>query len=355
MSQRSVLIIGGGLIGTSIALGLKQAGWAVAIEDIDPINEKLARDLLGEREIGDQFELIVIATPPEAIASELQRFATNNPHSTFMDISGLKFELIAKVETFSDLAKRFVGSHPMAGRENSGPQSARGDLFEGRAWIVTPTSRSSSNSLEIVNELISDLGATSYLMSSTEHDAVISRISHLPQIMSSLLAASLVSGDSESLSLSGQGLRDVTRLAASDPRLWTELTLGNRRENIAQLNAIQILISELIAALQSQSAEEVQEFFRLGNQGKKLIPGKHGAKERDYTYLPIVIDDKPGQLARIFHECEVVNVNVEDLTIEHTPGQETGLITLALSAFDAEKLQSHLNANGWLAHSPRKN
>lgn len=91
-----------------------------------------------------------------------------------------------------------------------------------------------------------------------------------------------------------------------------------------------------------------------GREGKEKIPGKHGAKSRNYSYLPIVIDDKPGQLAIIFNECAKIGVNIEDLSIEHSPGQETGLITLSLSEVDNVKLSEHLEKLGFKVH-PSKN
>jgi prephenate dehydrogenase len=98
----------------------------------------------------------------------------------------------------------------------------------------------------------------------------------------------------------------------------------------------------------------VIEFLAEGREGRNRIPGKHGLAKRDYTYLPIVIDDKPGGLARIFNECAEIDVNIEDLSMEHSPGQAVGLITLALTSDDANKLQRHLISKGWLAHAPRK-
>jgi prephenate dehydrogenase len=100
--------------------------------------------------------------------------------------------------------------------------------------------------------------------------------------------------------------------------------------------------------------EEIEDFLKKGREGKDKIPGKHGAKSRNYAYLPIVIDDKPGQLAIIFNECAKIAVNIEDLSIEHSPGQETGLITLALSESDCIKLSEHLEKLGFKVH-PTKN
>jgi prephenate dehydrogenase len=98
---------------------------------------------------------------------------------------------------------------------------------------------------------------------------------------------------------------------------------------------------------------KVGSVIAAGNEGRSKIPGKHGGKAREYTQLPVVIEDKPGQLAALFDECAKAAVNVEDLTIEHSPGQFTGLITLALSASDAAVLQKHLEESGWNVHAPR--
>jgi prephenate dehydrogenase len=97
----------------------------------------------------------------------------------------------------------------------------------------------------------------------------------------------------------------------------------------------------------------IEEFIAKGRSGREKIPGKHGGRPRDYAYLPIVIEDKPGQLAALFQECAGAQVNVEDLSIEHSPGQFTGLVTLALSPTDVERLASHLAQRGWNVHSLR--
>jgi prephenate dehydrogenase len=119
------------------------------------------------------------------------------------------------------------------------------------------------------------------------------------------------------------------------------------------LNRYRENLSTIAEALNRQDDKAIKAIFALGNAGRTRIPGKHGAKVRDYTFLPVVIEDRPGQLAALFEECATANVNVEDLSIEHSPGQETGLITLALSLNDALTLQRHLLKSGWAAHAPR--
>ena len=158
----------------------------------------------------------------------------------------------------------------------------------------------------------------------------------------------------ENLNIAGQGLRDVTRLAQSDPLLWSEILIQNRSAIKPALSQIIDQLTELNKSLDNANKDDLFKFLNSGVNGKNRIPGKHGARERNYSYLPIVIDDKPGELARIFNECAKAAVNVEDLSIEHSPGQETGLITLALSESDCKKLADHMNKQGFKVH-PAKN
>jgi prephenate dehydrogenase len=169
--------------------------------------------------------------------------------------------------------------------------------------------------------------------------------------MSSALAATLEGAPAQWLDLAGTGLRDATRIAGSNPVLWREILVANQEALTPLLDAVIEDLKNLQLSLSSQN--EVEEFIKSGNRGRSMIPGKHGGVARNYTFLPVVIEDKPGQLAALFDECASAQVNVEDLTIEHSPEQYTGLITLALSKDDAEKLYRHLLAQGWSAHSPR--
>ena len=132
------------------------------------------------------------------------------------------------------------------------------------------------------------------------------------------------------------------------------MLVGNSEEILPKISEVINRLSNLATALQIGDRSSVIEFLEAGREGRNRIPGKHGLAKRDYTYLPIVIDDKPGGLARIFNECAEIDVNIEDLSMEHSPGQAVGLITLALTSDDAVKLQKHLISKGWLAHAPRK-
>ena len=354
MSQKkltSARIVGSGLIGTSIGLGLVQRGVQVHMVDSDVKAQSLANDLVGGVSISNP-DLVVLAIPTSQLAAVIREESQLNPQSTFIDVGSVKNEVVLQVETISGLSRRFLPTHPMAGREIGGASSARADLFQGRSWILTPSADVDSVSRQLVLELIEHLGATPIELSALDHDRAVARISHLPQIASSLIAKQLTGTPPEWMELAGQGLRDTTRIAGSDESLWKEIIYSNRNE-------LQQLLVNLQNDLQSMidSLEDPQQIARLiaqGRAGKALIPGKHGGKAREYFYLPIVIDDKPGQLGAIFNECAAMNVNVEDLNIEHSPGQLSALITLALSESDAEKLSTHLTSIGWNVHPIRK-
>jgi prephenate dehydrogenase len=346
-----VRIVGSGLIGTSIGLGLVQRGVAVEMVDSDPSAQALARDLTGGVVVVDP-ELVIFALPTSGLSQVIQSEIVLNPQSTFMDVGSVKNEVVLQVKTFSGLSTRFLPTHPMAGREIGGAGSARADLFQGRSWILTPEADCAPESKNLVLELITLLGATPIELSALDHDAAVAKISHLPQIAASLVAKQLSGTPAEWMELAGQGLRDTTRIAGSDEKLWKEIIYSNRAEISELLISLQNDLTQMIKSLDDPA--KIAELIAAGRDGKAMIPGKHGGKAREYSYLPIVIDDKPGQLGAIFNECAAMQVNVEDLNIEHSPGQLSALITLSLSADDAEKLSAHLTSIGWNVHPVRK-
>ena len=351
MKLTSVRIVGSGLIGTSIGLGLVQRGIKVQMVDADPKAQSLAIDLVGGVVVVDP-DLVVLAMPTSQLSAVIESENQLNPQSTFIDVGSVKSEVLPQVEAISGMSRRFVPTHPMAGREIGGAGSARADLFQGRSWILTPSTDLEKSSKELALELIALLGATPIELTAADHDRAVAKISHLPQIAASLIAKQLDGTPAEWMELAGQGLRDTTRIAGSDESLWKEIIYSNRNELHQLLINLQNDVTKMINSL--NNPEEIATLIAQGRAGKALIPGKHGGKAREYWYLPIVIDDKPGQLSAIFNECAAMDVNVEDLNIEHSPGQLSALITLALSEIDAAKLLSHLTSIGWNVHPIRK-
>lgn len=348
--MKGVRVVGSGLIGTSIALALSAKGIPVEMTDSNDDRAALAQDLVGSSHI-EEVDLVVLAIPTSQLSQVISKEFQLNPKAAFIDVGSVKTKPLQQIDSSSALSHRFCGSHPMAGREIGGPEAARSDLFLGRPWIYTPTVNCDEDVVALIIELIEALGATPIRMTPNEHDSAVALISHLPQISASLLAKQLHLGPEDWLALAGQGLKDTTRIAGSDPELWREIIAMNRE----QIRPLLIKMSEDLTNLISEFDDDdaIEQFIAEGRSGRERIPGKHGGRPRDYTFLPIVIEDKPGQLAAVFHECADAHVNIEDLSIEHSPGQFTGLITLALSSSDAVRLADHLAHRGWNVHSPR--
>ena len=299
MKTQHVRVVGAGLIGTSIALGLASRGVSVELHDEDQNALDLAKDLLAPHVKVGVPDLVIVATPPKTILNVLKKESGSNPQATFIDVGSVKNNLVLDVETLTELATRFVGSHPMAGREVAGPSSAQADLFQGRAWILTPTSVTEESSIDVAKELVEALGATAYIMNAPAHDSLLARISHLPQITSTALAGAIEQlGDD--LNLSGQGLRDMTRIANSDGELWSEILLENQNEVLKAISEYQQIIANLKDALESRDESALKNLFINGNKGRAKVSGKHGSKPRNYSHLMIVIKDEPGALSRLF-------------------------------------------------------
>lgn len=350
MTLSHIRIVGSGLIGSSIGLALARSGVEITMVDIDDGTQKLAQDLIGSPPSGKKIDATIIASPLSTVAKVVTLEKEQGLNSRFIDISSVKVDPKVEVSSLGFDMSQFLPTHPMAGREVGGAESARADLFQGRPWIIDSRGVS-PDLLEVGREVIEICGGYLIDMPSELHDRAVALVSHLPQIMSSVLAAQLEGAPAEWLDLAGTGLRDTTRIAASSSKLWREILKANRQALDPLLEKVIEDLKNLQLTLSSESS--IDEFIKSGNRGRSMIPGKHGGVARNYTFLPVVIEDKPGQLAALFDECAIAQVNVEDLTIEHSPEQYTGLITLALSQEDAAKLYQHLLNQGWSAHSPR--
>ena len=347
-----MVIIGAGLIGTSIGLAATKNGLTCTFIDANPRNQALANQLcesvasISTTNERDLVNLVVVATPVPEVANEVLAALIKYPKAMVIDIGSIKTKVLLEVSSkvTPNVLSRYLGTHPMAGREITGPEGARSDLFAGRAWAICPHQHSKKDEIDFVEKLIQSFGATPYQMGSEEHDEQVALVSHLPQLLASLLAGTL-HGE---LSLAGQGLRDMVRIADSDPALWGGILSGNQLAIKPLLRQIAKQIDQLIDL--DLSRESIEKVITAGVVGKSTIPGKHGGVDRDYAKLPVVINDKPGQLAALFTICGEIGVNIEDLSIEHSPQQATGLITLFVAQGDLSNLINELTARGWQLH-----
>lgn len=354
-----VAIIGTGLIGTSIALGLQEAGIEVFLQDTSPTSLALAVDMgAGERleeAKADSIKLAIVAAPPDVAGSCVVDALRCFPHAVVTDVASVKTSILAEVEKAAAADRalpvaHYVGSHPMAGRAYSGAAAAQGDLFVGRPWVIVPTPHSRAEATLAVRNLAVDLGAVPLEMQPQEHDRAVALISHVPQLVSSLLAARLEEATLNDLSLVGQGLRDTTRIAASDPKLWTAIIAANREPIVEILQKIRGDLQDLIDRIGGDASGGVGAVHRViasGNRGVERIPGKHGGTRNRWAAIEVLVPDEPGELGRLFSELGSVGINIEDLQLEHSAKQPVGLARLLVNPQVVDVACQELEERGW--------
>lgn len=352
-SQGPVRIVGAGLLGTSIGLALSKLGVEVTLEDASPANLKLAIDYGAgaKASTSDQPAIIVVCVPPDVTASVVARELAAYPYAVVTDVASVKAQVLGELTAANADLSRYVGSHPMAGRERGGAMSGRADLFVGRPWVISAAEATAAKSVSVIEDLALDLGSAPLKVSAAEHDRAVALVSHVPQLVSSLLAARLVAAEGDDVSLAGQGLRDTTRIAASDPKLWIQILTANAAEVASVLKDFEADLHSVIQSLeqidQPGSLATVSRALEAGNRGVERIPGKHGTKQAAYAQVVVMIADKPGELSRLFNEVGEIGVNIEELKLEHSPSAPVGLVELYVLPAVEAKLISDLESRGW--------
>ncbi|TFC56901.1 prephenate dehydrogenase [Cryobacterium sp. TMT2-15-1] len=347
-----VRVVGAGLLGTSIGLGLRARGIDVILADASPTNLSIAVDYGAGRAAtaGDLPQLIVVCVPPDVTAEIVARELAAYPRAIVTDVASVKLAPLQELRELGADVSRYIGGHPMAGRERGGPLAGRADLFVGRPWVVAAHDAISYQQATAIDDLILDLGAILVEMSPEEHDRAVALISHVPQVVSTIMARRLTDAAGSALNLAGQGLRDVTRVAASDPELWVQI-LGANAEPVRDIllayrNDLDRFIDALEAPAAPGARRKVAEELAGGNAGVARLPGKHG-QDRRFVSLSVMVDDTPGQLARLLNEVGEVGVNLEDLRLEHSPGAQLGLAEISVLPEAVGRLTEELAARGW--------
>lgn len=356
----SVLVIGTGLIGTSAALALRAAGAEVWLADQDPDALRLAVSLgagsalpAGGGIPSGPAEVAVLAVPPGAVAGQLRAAQARGLARCYTDVASVKELPLAQArELGCDLAS-YVPGHPLAGRERSGPAAARADLFTGRPWVLCPQPGNAKVDVDLVARLAAACGGQPVCVPAADHDRWVALVSHAPHAVAAAMAARLEHAPGIALALAGQGLRDVTRVAASGADLWVQILAANAGPASAVLRDVAADLAQAAAALDSiaagdeAAAKQVAELLERGSAGIARIPGKHGGPTTGFSPVQVVIEDKPGELARLFQVAGAAGVNIEDISIEHSPGLPVGVADLWVRPEAAVTLAGALAAGGW--------
>jgi len=348
-----VEVIGVGLLGTSVALACRRAGLEVLLTDRSPEHVRTASGLGAGRRRGDDDrpQLVVVAVPPDHLGPVIAD-ALSTGDAVVTDVGSIKGAPLAEVagRVGPSTLTRYVGSHPMAGSERSGPLAATAVLFDGRPWAVTPHRTSDPAAVAVVSELVRVCGAVEARLDPDEHDRAVARTSHLPHLAAVLVAGRLGGAPSSHLALSGQGVRDVTRVAASDPALWQQILGANAAAVADLLGEVRDQLDAMIAAVRHGDRDRLAEILGAGVAGTRAIPGKHGGPVRPSRSVFVSVPDAPGELGRLFAHVGESGVNIEDFHIDHDPGRPVGLLELVVDAEQAEVLLTALESRGWTTH-----
>ncbi len=346
-------IVGTGLVGTSIALALTDVGLECVLSDESSDNLRTATGLGAGRVATpeDRPTMVVVSVPPahlgRVIRQALER--TADQQAVVTDVGSIKSGPLAEIADAPGL-DRYVGGHPMAGSERSGPLAASAALFDGRPWAITPHAASNRDALEMVEALVRRCGGVPVRLTPLEHDAAVARTSHVPHLLAALAAGRLADAPTGHLTLSGQGVRDVTRVAAGDPALYGQIVSANADQVINLLGEVRARLDEVIAAIAAGDREALEALLAEGVAGTKAIPGKHGGPVLPMRSVFVSVPDHPGELARLFADAGASGVNIEDVRIDHDPGRDTGLVELLVEESRAEHLLVSLESRGWVTH-----
>ena len=370
-----VLVAGMGLIGTSVALALRERGAQVWLTDADEATARLAADLGAGTLVPDLRDAkgiadgAVLAVPPAAVAATLARAQDSKVADWYTDVASVKRLPVTRARELGCDMSCYVPGHPLAGRERHGPAAARADLFLGRTWALCPLPETSPAALEAVTALVVACGADPVRADPATHDRWVALVSHAPHLVAAAMAARLApsSVPADALSLAGQGLRDVTRIAAGDSELWTQILAANAGPVAEVVAAVAEDLAAAARALAAAAADpeasadpeaaaepgaaaaraDVPGLLDRGRAGAARIPGKHGGQPRNFTVVQVVIADRPGELARLFNAAGAAGVNIEDVRIEHSPGLPVGVAELSVRPDQCAALQAAMDAGGW--------
>ncbi len=341
----SVQIHGLGLIGGSIGLGLRAAGWWVTGTDIDELRARQALRLGAVNETGENphADVTFVATPAAAIP-DLARKALEAGDGVVTDVGSVKAPICESLEH-----ARFVGGHPMAGSEQVGIAGARPDMFAGAVWVLTPGAATLDETYAAVRAVVAELGAEAVTMPPDLHDALVSVVSHVPHLTAAVLmclADERTAERSVLQRLAAGGFRDMTRVAAGSSDIWLDICAANRLAICASLDRLIGALGEMRDVVQSGDRETLHTLLERARVARVNLPSGIPA-DVDLAVMRVPVKDRPGEVARIATLATGVDVNIYDLEIAHSAEGDRGVLIMVVAADLSERLQTALAADGY--------
>ncbi len=341
-----IAVIGTGLMGTSIAMAAARVGCTVTGWDADPIAAAGAAERTTVRlasSVEDAVahaEIVVVCAPIPAIPEIVARVLAADPDAVVTDAGSIKGHVVREVSSLAGVAsiERFVGGHPMGGSERSGPEHASAAIIDGIVWVLTPDDGVDPQAIERLESWIERIGGRPVRMSPARHDRLVAFVSHLPQVASTALmalAATEEADEPEILLLAAGGFRDLTRLASSNPALWSQILLANRGAIAEAIDLYSERLAELRSMILEGRGDAVEETFDGAKNARLRLTAKPQIRA-GIAVLQVQVPDRPGALAELTVALAEADVNIEDLQIVHSPEGGRGTVHLTVAAVSAD-------------------
>ena len=344
-----VAIVGTGLIGTSVALAAARRGDDVVgwDPDADVLGRATVTPAGSLEEAVAGADLVVVAAPIAALSSTVAAVLEASGDATVTDVGSTKASVVAAAHG----SPRFVGGHPIAGSETRGPDNASAGLFEGATWFLTPVAQTDPARHRLVHGFVSDLGATPVAIDAEAHDRLVAMTSHVPHVLANVVAnqtgASRIEGH-EPLAHAGGSLRDMTRIAGANPRIWIDILLDNSDAVRSALAEHRRLIERVETALDQGDAGFLARWIGEAAQNRRRMLEREYPDPGELQRLRVHVPDRPGVLAGITQALGAERINIEDFELHHVSPERGGTLNVLITgAGEAQRAATMLEGQGY--------
>ena len=349
-----VTVVGTGLIGASIGLAAASRGASVAGWDPDPEALSVAEERGAVAAAGSLEEALsgaevaVVAAPIAVLPAQVAAvLAAAAEETTVTDVGSTKASVVAAAGD----SPRFVGGHPISGAESHGPANASAGLFEGATWFLTPTAQTDHERHRVVHGFVAELGAFPVAIDPAAHDRLLALTSHLPHVLANVIVnqagATRIEGY-EPLTSGGGALRDLTRIAGANPRIWTDIFLDNAAAVREALGEYRRRLEQVDAALAAGDAGFLARWIGEAGQNRRRMLARAYSDAGALHRLQVHVPDRPGVFAGIAQALGAERINIEDFEFEHVSPERGGTMTLLVTGeSEARRAAELLEGQGY--------
>ncbi len=343
--QRIANVIGLGLVGGSVALGLRRRGWLVHGDDArsDTVSRAIELEIIDAGGLAPDAEITFVAVPVLAIADSVKR-ALAETTGLVTDVGSVKGPIVSACAD-----DRFIGGHPMAGSELDGLDGADGDMFSGAIWVLTPDETTDDRALAAVSSVLRSLGAEVVALTAERHDQVVAVVSHVPHLTAVTMmqvASDRAEEHAALLRLAAGGFRDMTRIASGHPAIWLDICTQNRPAIVTALDGLIGRLTEIRDFVDGDDRDALETALSSAREARTNLPGRVAHPE-NVAEVRIPIPDRTGAAAEVFTLAADLGVNIANFEVVHLPESNRGVAVVLVDAASSDVFRGGLIARGF--------